>query len=182
MEKRFEIQNINNDIIIIKDDSKIIIDKGCDGDIWFHSPNGNKELNISFYSRMEPEEGECYKILNSLMKSIIGRYMLDDERDWLPEDFIDFDNKVITWHSDCDLEDVLQFQYTNKEIKIKVFRIDNMVDHEKPIRIRIRTTASPYCNYYEEIEEFYREINRFARNNTNQEKNNTKVLSLNNKS
>ncbi len=178
MEKRFEIQSIDNDIVIIKDNSKIIMDRGCDGDYWFHSPNGNTELNISFYSRMEPEEDECYKILNSLMKSMFGRYVLDDDRDSLPDDFVNFEDKIVTWHSDCSLEDILQFQHSNKEIKIRIFKNDE-IDYNEPIRIRIRTTASPYYNYYEEISKFYREIGKFARGVTNQDEQNAKRLSLN---
>lgn len=173
MEKRFNIYTINNSVVIKKDDSKFCIEKGCDGDIWFHSPNGTEELDISFYSRIEPEEGECYAIFKSLMKSIFGRFMLDgdynDENSYLPKDFINLDNKIITWHSDTNAENTLKIQNDDRKIKIKFINTNNKENYNLPIRVRIRTSGSSYGNYFKEFESFFREISRFAEKNKTQE-------------
>lgn len=172
MDKKFEIYNINNCVIIRKEDSEICIEKRCDGDIWFHSPKGNEELNIAFHSRREPEEEDCYTIFKSLMKSIFGRYVLNDdykdEYSYLPKDFIDLDNKVMTWHSDTIAENTLKIQYDSQVITISLIRTDNK-DYDSPIRVRVRTSGSSYGHYFEEFEIFFREITRFSEKNKTQE-------------
>ena len=57
MGNSFEVQSLDNCIVIRKEDSSFCMDKGNDGDIWFHSPSGNAELRIAFHSRREPERG-----------------------------------------------------------------------------------------------------------------------------
>ena len=184
MVKNFEVQNIDNCVVIRKGDSNICIDRGCDGDIWFHSPKGNEELNIASHSRREPEEDECYKILKSLMKSIFGRYILSndykDKYSNIPKDFIDLENKVVTWHSDSLDENTLKIQYDENKIKIGLVRTDKKEDYNIPIRVRIRTNGSSYGNYYEEFETFFDEITKFAESNKIKEEVNSKILSLTN--
>lgn len=74
------------------------------------------------------------------MKSIIGKYILNDDDknkySILPNDFIDLENKIITWHSDSEKNNVLQLQ--------------------------LRTNGSTYEDYYQEFERFFDELFSFA--------------------
>lgn len=166
MDNLFEIENCDNGVIIAKDDKKISIEKGSDGDIWFNSTNGNVELSLNYYSRNEDEWGN-YNIFKNLMKSIIGRYILSDdfknEYNSLPKDFINLDNKTITWHSDTGKDDTLQLRFGEKEIVVSMIKDNNRnLVSDNSIRVRIRTSGSNYGYYYQEFERFYNELSGFA--------------------
>ena len=112
------------------------------------------------------------------MKSIFGRYVLDDhytyEYSCLPKDFIDLDNKVMTWHSDTIAEDTLKIQYDNQIMSINLIRT-NSEDYTHPISVRIRTSGSSYGLYFEEFKTFFREITRVAENSQIQEESSQKL-------
>ena len=169
MEKRFEIKNINRDVVIKKDDAHFSVDLGADGDIWFNSTIGNTEVPISLMIRDE-EERQTYYLFEKLMKSIIGRYMLNDygfEYNGLPKDFIDLENKTITWHSDSNHNHTLQLKYGDHEIIVSLSK--EKEDSWPSIRVRIRTSGSDYGYYYQEFVEFFRQLSNFALSVTPQE-------------
>jgi len=52
------------------------------------------------------------------MRIFVCKYVLDDKykQDSLPHDFVDLDNKIITWHSDNDNNSSLELMYENNAI------------------------------------------------------------------
>lgn len=102
------------------------------------------------------------------MKSIVGRYLLsgdsEDEYSFLPKDFIDLENKIITWHSDTERDNILQLQFRDREIVVSVVKNNDSKNKNSynSIKVRIRTSGSVYGYYYQEFERFYSELSRFA--------------------
>ena len=167
MDNFFEIKYCDSGVIITKDGASFRVEKGPDGDIWFNSSNCNIELAISFYSRNQ-DEWRCFIVFEYLMKSLIGRYILNgDDKDGyssLPKDFINLDNKTITWHSDSEYDNMLQLQLKEKELIISII-IDNNSNnrnYSNSTKVRIRTSGSSYEYYYKEFERFYDELSSFA--------------------
>lgn len=189
MDNFFEIKYCNNGVIVEKNGTNFSVEKGPDGDIWFNSSNSNIELPISYYSRNQ-DEFQSYIIFEYLMKSIVGRYLLsgdnEDEYSFLPKDFIDLENKIITWHSDTEQDNVLQLQFRDKEIEVSIFKDDNTKNsnYNNSIKVRIRTSGSDYGYYYQEFVRFYNELSRYAyqvesnKTPTNDKNSPTKKLSL----
>ena len=70
------------------------------------------ELNLSSRNY---SEYQTYIIFDYLMKTIVGRYILngDNKKEYssLPKDFIDLEKKVIIWHSDGGTNNVLKLEY-----------------------------------------------------------------------
>lgn len=163
MEDNFEIESSNRSITLKKDDIAISIDQSLDDDIWFNS-NGNVSLTLNYSLRVE-EEWRCYTTFANLMKSIIGRFILNgddkDEYSILPQDFIDLENKTITWHSDTGADNILQLQYSQKAITITMTK-DNDRTYDGAIKVRIRTNGSSYEYYYQEFMRFFSELSRYA--------------------
>jgi len=147
------VQVTKNDynITIEKDGSHINVSWSIDNDIWFSSNEELVMIPIYYSSREMP----LFNLLNSLMQSIVGKYVLDDEykQDSLPHDFVDLDNKIITWHSDNDNNSSLELMYENNCITISL-----KGDPKKGNSVRIRTNGSEYYYYYQLFEIFYREL------------------------
>ena len=166
MDNIFEIKKGYIGIIVEKNGTSFSVDKGPDGDIWFNSLN-NIELPISLYSRNQ-EEWQSYFIFENLMKAIVGRYLLSGDSEnkysFLPEDFIDLENKIITWHSDSNQDNILQLKFREKEIILSIVRDKNTSDRNSnnSIKVRIRTSGSNYGYYYQEFERFYSKLSRFV--------------------
>ena len=84
------------------------------------------------------------------MKSIVGRYLLsgdsEDEYSFLPKDFIDLENKIITWHSDTERDNILQLQFRDREIVVSVVKNNDSKNKNSynSIKVRIRTSGSVY--------------------------------------
>lgn len=167
MDNFFEIKYCNDSVIIKKNGISFSVEKGPDGDIWFNSLDSNIELPISYYSRNQ-DEFQSYIIFEYLMKSIVGRYLLsgdsEDEYSFLPKDFIDLENKIITWHSDTERDNILQLQFRDREIVVSVVKNNDSKNKNSynSIKVRIRTSGSDYGYYYQEFERFYSELSRFA--------------------
>lgn len=119
----------------------------------------NIELSLS--SRNYPE-WQTYIVFEYLMKSIIGRYMLngDNKKEYsrLHKDYIDLENKTIIWHSDSGKDNLLKFEYTeNRTIKITIQKCKDSKEHYTN-SVRIRTSGSEYKYYYQEFLEFFRHL------------------------
>lgn len=167
MNNNFEIKYGYSGVIIEKNGVRFSVEKGPDGDIWFNTVNGNIKLPISFYSRNQ-EEWRSYVIFENLMKSIVGRFILNgddkDEYSTLPKDFIDLERKTITWRSDSEKDNELQLQFREKEIIVLITRSENSsnIAYNKTIKVRIRTDGSNYEHYYQEFDRFFNELSSYA--------------------
>jgi len=154
------VQVTKNDynITIEKDGSHINVSWSIDNDIWFSSNEELVMIPIYYSSREMP----LFNLLNSLMQSIVGKYVLDDEykQDSLPHDFVDLDNKIITWHSDNDNNSSLELMYENNAIVLCL-----KGDPKKSTTVRIRTNGSEYYTYYQFFEKFFRELLGIAKSN-----------------
>ncbi len=170
MENRFHIEgDFEDGFGIEKDGVRFGIGKRIDGDIWFSASSEIIELPIRGFSR-EEEEYETFQVFENLMKLIIGRYYLSGDAksqyNCLPKDFIDSDQKTITWHSDSGREDILRMQLRGNDIVISLLKdMRYAVDsarHDQSVRVRIRTSGSEYGYYYQEFEKFYRELSQLT--------------------
>lgn len=167
----FQISNINGIIIIEKDDQKLSISQAVDEDIFFSTSKDELSLDISMYSRVYPE-WQTYRVFESLLKSIVGRYILNDDDKkgdlWLPEDFIDLEGKVVTWHSDSGIDNILRFSYNETSITISLSKDKDGYSNSM---VRIRTNGSRYEYYYQEFLEFYRNLSELEHRINKKEEN-----------
>lgn len=91
------------------------------------------------------------------MKLIIARSILREDTEFLPEDFIDLENKVITWHSDSEYDNVLKIKYNGRFINVSLIK-DEKVPERDSNMIRIRTSGSEYGTYHQEFSKFFRNL------------------------
>ena len=157
----FKISRNNYAVVIEKDNQRFSITQSNDDDIWFST--WQKEINIELsLSSRNYAEWQTYIVFEYLMKSMVGRYMLnsDNKKEYsrLPKDFIDLENKVIIWHSDSGIDNVLKLEYTDeKTIKISISKSKDSKEYD-PNSVRIRTSGSEYGYYYQEFLEFFRHL------------------------
>ncbi len=160
MNDKFELRKNGVGVSLDTENGRLYISKSVDDDIWFSVSKGSLEINISDWSRNIVER-KVYFIFESLMKSIIGRYILSgdykSEYNGLPDDFIDLDKKTIVWHSDSEADNILWLEYGESGIKVFIFG-----NEKDKVLIRIRTSGSNYGYYYQEFEEFYRRLCEIA--------------------
>lgn len=160
-QKDFKISRRNYAIIIQKDNQGFSITQSNDDDVWFSTSQEETNIELSLSSR-NYSEWQTYIVFEYLMKSIVGRYMLngDNEKKYsrLPKDFIDLENKVIIWHSDSGTDNLLKLEYTeNRTIKITIQKCKDSKEHYTN-SVRIRTSGSEYEYYYQEFLEFFRHL------------------------
>lgn len=160
-QKNFKISRRNYAIIIQKDNQGFSITQSNDDDVWFSTSQEEMNIELSLSSRNYPE-WQTYIVFEYLMKSIVGRYMLngDNKKKYsrLPKDFIDLENKVIIWHSDSGNDNLLKLEYTeNRTIKITIQKCKDSKEHYTN-SVRIRTHGSEYEYYYQEFLEFFRHL------------------------
>jgi len=151
-EKDFKISRRNHSIIVEKDNQAFSIYQSNDDDIWFSISQEEMNIELSLFSR-KYLEWQTYIVFEYLMKSIIGKYMLsgDNKKVYsrLPKDFIDLENKIITWHSDSSINNVLKLEYKgNSNIKISILKSKDSKEHYIN-SVRIRTNGSEYEYYYQ---------------------------------
>lgn len=138
--------------------------KNGDNDIFFSTAEEEMKIELKLESR-NYNEWQTYLVFEGLMKSIIGRYMLKDydEYSYLPEDFIDLENKTIIWHSDGGTDNVLKLSYAEDTINITILKAKDARRSSGNI-VRVRTSGSDYGYYYQEFTEFYRRLVELERN------------------
>ena len=162
MDNTFDLKCRPAGIIVEKGKKRFSIEKSSDGDIWFNAIGNDMKLSINSYSR-DQEEWQSFNIFENLMKSIVGRYVLSDDNknqySFLPQDFVDLENKTITWHSDGDNNSTLQLHLSEKELIISIVSDNYYSDVTK---VRIRNNGSAYGSYYQEFERFFSELSCFA--------------------
>lgn len=158
--EEFNIRRSNNALLLSKDEQAFSISKGVDDDIWFGTSEEETSLTIRLSSR-NYLEWQTYLVFEKLMKSIIGKYILEDYQDdyfpRVPKDFIDFENKTITWHSDSGTDNILTLHFDNHKITVTITKSKDAKDHTTN-SVRIRTSGSEYDTFYQEFTEFYRQI------------------------
>ena len=182
MDSNFDIRTFYNNVVLEKDGSTFSIERGTDGDIWF-SANEDIKLAINFSSRNR-KEWQSFIIFENLMKLIIGRYVLNDdnkeEYSILPEDFVNLENKIITWYSDGEKNNKLQLQFKEKQIEVTLTRDENTskLASYNPLNVRIRTSGSKYEYYYQEFEIFFNELFNYANQVTTMNNEPKRKLSL----
>lgn len=160
-QKDFKISRRNYAIIIQKDNQGFSITQSNDDDVWFSTSQEEMNIELNLSSR-NYSEWQTYIVFEYLMKSIVGRYMLngDNEKKYsrLPKDFIDLENKTIIWHSDSGTDNLLKLEYTeNRTIKITIQKCKDSKEHYTN-SVRIRTDGSEYEYYYQEFLEFFRHL------------------------
>lgn len=165
MERDFNINRRNGNIIISKYDESISIFQTSDDDIWFGTNKDESSITIRLASREYPE-WQTYLVFENLIKRIIGKYILEDYQDdyypSLPKDFINLETKTIVWHSDSGTDNVLTLQYSNRRITITITKAKDAKDHTTNV-IRIRTSGSEYETFYQEFTKFYHQISILER-------------------
>ena len=160
-EKDFKISCYNYTIIIQKGSQEFLIKQSNDNDIWFFTSQDEMNIELSLSSKNN-FEWQTYIVFEYLMKIIIGRYVLngDNEKEYshLPGDFIDLETKVIIWHSDSDIDNLLKLEYAdNGIIKIAIQKQEDSKKHYTN-SVRIRTSGSEYGCYYQEFLEFFKHL------------------------
>ena len=155
----FIITRVEDVILIQKNNISIKIYQKSDNDIFFQTTSGDALIDLS--SSGNRAEFQIYKAFEALMKSMIGRYILNDYNNLnhspLPNDFIDLSNKTITWHSDGSTDDVLTLTYHYNTISLSLAK-SRVTKNSNNSTVRIRTNGSDYGNYYVEFLEFYRKL------------------------
>ena len=158
--QEFNIKRSNNSLILSKDNEALSINKALDDDIWFSTNKEETSITLRLSSR-NYHEWQTYQVFESLMKSIIGKYILegyqDDTFNRLPKDFINFEDKTIIWHSDSGTDNVLTLHYEDYKITITITKDKNASNHITNA-IRIRTSGSEYETFYQEFTEFFHRI------------------------
>lgn len=159
-ENEFKISRVDGTIILEKDGNKVSISQARDDDIWFSASQDEVSLELKFGSR-NYNEWQTYRVFENLMKTIIGRYILNGDNNkeysFLPQDFVDLENKTIVWHSDSGTDNVLKFEYDDKTIKISISKSKDIKGYETNA-VRIRTSGSSYEHYYQEFIQFFHEL------------------------
>lgn len=161
----FKLVGTCSGVIFEKDNKKFSVTKGIDGDIWFESSDANLSMDINFSSRNR-SEWRSYEIFEDLLEHIVGKFVL--RKDVLGrgnlryKDFIDIENRVITWHSDSSLDNVLRISYTKEKVNISITKDPSAKEHMNN-GVRIRTDGSEYGTYYQQFTKFYTQICEFER-------------------
>lgn len=167
-QKKFTIKKSNDIIILEKENQKITIHQAPDNDIYFATPESELAIELKLSSR-DHHEWQTYLVFESLMKSIIGHYILSG--DWqkeyssLPKDFINLEKKVIIWHSDSSTESSLKLEYLGNTIKVSLVKDAKFKENSNTFIniVRIRTSGSEYGSYYQEFIEFFRKLSTLER-------------------
>lgn len=155
---KFELYKNGETCVLRNGNTACFIRQAVDEDIFFSTAEEKMELKLEAGSR-NYSEWQTYLVFEELMKSVFGRYILNDYLKYqsLPEDFIDLENKIITWHSDSGTDNVLKLRYLENAIKITITK-EKGAAHSKGNIVRIRTAGSDYGYYYQEFLAFYRKL------------------------
>lgn len=161
----FKLVGTCSGVAFEKDGKRFAVAKGIDGDVWFETRDTNLSMDIDFHSRNR-SEWRSYSVFEDLLEHIIGKFIL--RGDTLGEyplryaDFIDFDNKTITWHSDSGTDNVLKISYDERKVTVEIIK-DAKASSNTNNSVRIRTDGSEYGTYYQQFDDFYKDMCRLER-------------------
>ena len=159
MENTFKIEKNLGSISIKKDGKSFSLDRRIDGDVWLGS-SYDIEIPIERYysSYYGLDETATHKLFENLMIVVFGQYVLEDYNDeynGLPKDFIDLDNRTITWHSDGGGNSTLKLKAIGNQIIISII---GEKEKDKTRWVRFRTSGSEYKEYYNFFIALYRDL------------------------
>lgn len=147
-------------IVLQEGNDSCLIRQTVDNDVMFSASKEKAEIEFRVDSD-NFEELQAYLVFESLMKSIIGRYILNDYHKEgslaLPEDFINLEDRRIIWHSDSSTDNTLMLEYTGNSIRLAICK-DIKANRSSGNIVRIRTNGSDYNYYYQEFVDFYRNL------------------------
>ena len=152
----FKIKNHNDKIILEQDNQSLVIYEAVDNDIMFYTEEKEITIKLKLCTSNYLEE-KTYLLFELLLKSIVGRYILsgDSKNKYsnLPEDFIDLNNNIITWHSDGSVDStlIIVLDYESGFISISLIKGQSAKNSENNI-VRIRTKGSDYGCYFQEFQ------------------------------
>lgn len=154
----FNITNFNGSIILEKDNQKISISQADNSDIWFRTMNNETTIELrSDY--MTWNEWQTFLVFENLIKLLFGHYYIYDiknQYNLLPKDFINIENKTITWHSNNNDDNKIIFKHNGDSIKITM--IKGKDDGYSGNFVMIKANSSKYKNYYQEFISFFKNL------------------------
>lgn len=156
-----EIRKVDNTISFDNDLGKILIRKFVDDDICFECDKDNTLFEIN--NSRDYKERQVYDVFRTLIFEIAGNYALDEYKDNLPIDFMDFDNRIITWHSDGEKDNILKLTYSDEKILLEIIKDIHAKDFN-PNRVRIRTDGSDYSHYFEHFNALFDRLSNLTEN------------------
>ncbi len=156
-----EIRKVDNTISFDNDLEKILIRKFVDDDICFECDKDNTLFEIN--NSRDYKERQVYDVFRTLIFEIAGNYALDEYKDILPIDFMDFDNRIITWHSDGEKDNILKLTYSDEKILLEIIKDIHAKDFN-PNRVRIRTDGSDYSHYFEHFNALFDRLSNLTEN------------------
>lgn len=157
---KFNFSVNDGNYTIEKDNQKISIWQTANKDVWFGTDENEVCLELNFRAK-EFSERFMYGTFMELMKSIVGRYVLEDasnEFSILPKDFIDLKNRVIVWHSDNGNDTMLKLSYDDSVIKVSIVRGEK--SRSRGTVVRVRAEELNYRDYNQEILDFFSDLIR----------------------
>ena len=156
-----EIRKVDNTISFDNDLGKILIRKFVYDDICFECDKDNTLFEIN--NSRDYKERQVYDVFRTLIFEIAGNYALDEYKDNLPIDFMDFDNRIITWHSDGEKDNILKLTYSDEKILLEIIKDIHAKDFN-PNRVRIRTDGSDYSHYFEHFNALFDRLSNLTEN------------------
>jgi len=158
-----KIKTNGNTVFFIGKDNKndFCVNQANDNDIYFMSENPNITFTLEKLAIEHPEY-QTYKLFDSLIKEMVGNFVMDEYATFLPKDFIDIPNKTITIHSDSGSDNTLKFQYVKDgNLTITIIKGPNVPDYYNNA-IRICTSGSRYNYYWHYFVKFYKALTQLA--------------------
>ena len=156
-----EIKKTDNTILFDNGLEQISIRKFVDDDICFECDKDNTLFEIN--NSRDYKERQVYDVFRTLIFEIAGNYALDEYKDNLPIDFMDFDNRIITWHSDGEKDNILKLTYSDEKILLEIIKDIHAKDFN-PNRVRIRTDGSDYSHYFEHFNALFDRLSNLTEN------------------
>lgn len=154
---KLDFKGDDSHFVLEKDGQKISIWQTVDNDVWFGTKSD--EVCIELRDARDFKERALHRDFKEFMKSVIGRYLLEDsdmEFSNLPSDFIDLKNKTIIWHSDNGNDNLLKIVYDDNVVRIYIIR--GAKSKSTDTIVRVRTDGSDYMYYYQEFLNLFNEI------------------------
>lgn len=162
-EQVFKLYTTSSGIVIKKGNTALFIKQESDNDTLFSTESDEAFIEFDFYTN-DCVEWQTEQIFESLMKSIIGRYILKEHQTlkyFLPDDFIDLEKRRIVWHSDSGVDNTLLIQYKENKIFLSLTKEETAKNNQRNV-VRIRTNGSSYEYYYQEFTQFYKKLEELA--------------------
>ena len=157
--QEMKVQTNGRTVTFGKESKSFSVWQSRDRDIWFDSTDNELVFEFDFSAR-NIQEYSSYEVFANLIRIIVGNFILENksmEYSNLPKDFIDLEQRSITWHSDSGIDNVLKLQYENQKVIFSITKSVNAKSSDVN-RVRIRTSGSNYEYYYQYFLKFHRDL------------------------